>query len=89
MSNSIKVSAFSRVAPYIDEKKGKILYQTFIMSNFNYCPLIWMFCGKTQNKEIDRVYKRALRVLLEDYTSSFYELLRKMDDTRGPYEKSM
>ena len=30
------------------------------MSNFNYCPLIWMFCGKTQNKEIDRVHKRAL-----------------------------
>ena len=19
---------------------------TFIMSNFNYCPLVWMFCGK-------------------------------------------
>ena len=74
--------SFSRVAPYIDEKKGKILYNTFIMSNFNYCPLVWMFCGKTQNKEIDRVHKRALRILLEDYTSSFDELLQKIDDTR-------
>ena len=53
---SRKISAFSRVVPYIDEKKGEILYHTFIMSNFNYCPLIWMFCGKTQNKEIDRVH---------------------------------
>ena len=59
---SRKVSAFSRVTPYIDERKGKILYNTFIMSNFNYCPLVWMFCGKTQNKEIDRVHKRALRI---------------------------
>ena len=41
-----------------------------------------MFCGKTQNKEIDRVHKRALRILLEDYTSSFDELLQKIDDTR-------
>ena len=48
---SRKISAFPRVAPYIDEKKGKIMYHTFIMSNFNYCPLIWMFCGKTQTKK--------------------------------------
>ena len=77
-----KVSAFSRVAPYLDEKKGKILYHTFIMSNFNYCPLIWMFCGKTQNKEIDRVNNRALRILFNDYTSSFEELLQKIGSDR-------
>ena len=59
-----KVSAFSRIAPYMDKKKRKILHHTFIMSNFNYCPFIWMLCGKTQNKEIDRVHKRALRILL-------------------------
>ena len=45
-----KVNAFSRVAPFMNEKK----YHTFIMSNFNYCPTIWMLCGKTQNKEILR-----------------------------------
>ena len=42
-----KISAFSRVAPCIDKKKGKILFHTFIMSNLNYFPLIWMLCGKT------------------------------------------
>ena len=80
---SRKISAFSRVVPYIYEKKGKILYHTFIMSNFNYCPLIWIFCGKTQNKEIDRVHKRALRILLDDYTSSFGGLLRRIGDIRA------
>ena len=30
---SRKISAFSRGAPYIDEKRGEILYHTFIMSN--------------------------------------------------------
>ena len=33
-----KVNAFSRVAPYLNHEKGKILYNTFVMSNFNYCP---------------------------------------------------
>ena len=38
-----KVSVLSRVAaPYMDEKKREILYHTFILSNFNYCPLIWI-----------------------------------------------
>ena len=50
-----KVSAFSRVAPYLNQKKGKILYNTFVMSKFNYCPLIWMYHGKTSNNRIDRV----------------------------------
>ena len=83
-----EVSAFSRIAPYLNEKKGKILYHTLIMSNFNYCPLIWTFCGKTQNKEIDRVHKRALRILLNDYTLRIDELLQKIDGDRMHVKKS-
>ena len=41
-----KTSAISRVAEYLDQDKRRILYNTFIMSNFNYCPLIWMFSAK-------------------------------------------
>ena len=79
-----KVSAFSGVVPYMDEKKRKIMYHTFITSNFNYCPLIWMFCGKTQDKKLDRVHKRALRILFNDYTTSFEELLQKIKE---PYSR--
>ena len=68
---SNKVSAFSRIAPNLEYEKGTILYNSFILSNFNYCPLIWMFCGKTSNDDINRLHKRALRVLLDDYESTF------------------
>ena len=40
-----KVSAFSRVANFITFEQAKLLYSSFIMSNFGYCPLIWMLCG--------------------------------------------
>ena len=40
-----------------------------------------MFCGKTSNDDINRLHKRALRVLLDDYESAFEEILRK----RGEY----
>ena len=48
-----------------------------ILSNFNYCPLIWLLCNKSANKKIDRVHKRALRILYNDYDSSFQSLLRR------------
>ena len=71
---SRKVSAFSRVASFITFEQAKLLYNSFIMSNFGYCPLIWMFCGKTANEEIHRIHKRALRRLYNDFNSNFEEL---------------
>ena len=72
-----KTGAFSRIARYLDVDKAKILYHAFILSNFNYCPLIWMFCGKTANNTIKRLHKRALRVLYRDNDASFEDLLRR------------
>ena len=36
-----------------------------------------MFIGKSSNNKINRIHKRALRVLLDDYGSTFEELLQK------------
>ena len=76
-----KVSAFARVAKYIDIKKAELFYQLFIASKFKYCPLIWMFCCKAANDNIDRVHKRALRILLDDHESTFEALLAKNGET--------
>ena len=50
------------------------------MTNFNCCPLIWMFCGKKANEEVNRVHKRGLRVLLNDFDSTFEELLHRNEE---------
>ena len=75
-----KVSAFSRVAPYLNDKKGKILYDTFIMSNFNYCPIIWMYHGKTLNNRVDHVQSRSLRILHNDFGIPYEVLLERTDE---------
>ena len=72
-----KTSAFSRVAEYLDQDKRRILYNTFIISNFNCCPLIWMFCGKDANVSINRVHKRTLRVMWQGIAAPFAELLAR------------
>ena len=81
MKTDRKVSSSARVARYLDLQKAKSLYQSFVASTFKYCPLIWLFCGKTANENIDRVHKRALRVLLDDHESTFEVLLAKNNET--------
>ena len=56
-----------------------MLSSTFIYSQFNYCPLVWMFSSKDTNKKIDSLHKRVLRLLYDDYTSNYKELLLKDD----------
>ena len=51
--------------------------KTFIESQFSYCPLVWMFCSRTMNKKINHIHERALRLVYQDYTTSFEELLKK------------
>ena len=40
------------------------------MSTFKYCPLMWDFCGKIENKAINKINKRTLRLIydIEDAT---------------------
>ena len=42
--------------------------------------LIWMFCGKTANEEVNRVHKRALRELLHDFDYALEELLHRNEE---------
>ena len=60
---------------------------TFLM-NFSYCPLIWLFCSKTANNDINRTHKRALRILYRDYESTFEKLL-EMDNTKTTHTKNL
>ena len=71
---------FSPVANFLYYEKGKILYTTFVMSNFNYCPLIWMYHGKPSSNRVDRVQKRDLRIFHNDFSLPFEEILRRTDE---------
>ena len=36
------------------------------MSNFNYCPLVWHFCGEGNTKKLEKIQERALRFIYND-----------------------
>ena len=57
--------------------KRKALMKTFFMSQFYYCPLVWMLHSKKLNYRINSIYERALKVTYQDYETTFLELLQK------------
>ena len=73
-----KLHALMRIKKYLSEDKLKLIMRTFIESQFNYCPLIWMCHGRDLNKKINRLHERALRVVYTNNgNQSFKQLLDK------------
>ena len=83
-----KLHVFGRLRPYLGSDKSKLLISALVLSNSSYCPLIWLFCSKTANNDINRTQKRALRILYRDYESIFEELLER-DDTKTTHTKNL
>ena len=72
-----KSSCVRKITTVFRGTKSKLLLSSAVISNFAYCPLIWLLCSKGANYEINRTCKRALRVSFGDYESTFEEVLEK------------
>ena len=72
---SQKLHALARIAKYMDSQKLRIIMKAFIESQFNYCPLIWMFHSRVLNNKINRLHERALRIVYKNSHLTFEELL--------------
>ena len=71
-----KTNALRRIRKYLTVDKGVTLFNAFILSNFNYCPIIWMFCRKSANVVINKAHKKALRVVYNKPQHTLDELLK-------------
>ena len=52
-----KLHALSRVSKYITFNKRRILMKSFIISQFNCCPLIWMIHKRGLNNKINHIHE--------------------------------
>ncbi len=60
----------------IDEETRIEIYRSFILSNFNYCPLVWHFCGVLNTKK-GKSPEKGHYDLYNDFTLSHDELLAR------------
>ena len=77
---NIKTKALLRIRNNLSDKQAKMLYNAFIFSNINYCPLVWMFTNKQGNNLLRTSHFRALKALFNDFRSDYNNLLIKANE---------
>ena len=48
---SQQIDVLKRIGKYLNFESRKSVYHAFIMSIFNFCPLIWHFCSNSKKLE--------------------------------------
>ena len=55
--------ALMHISKYLTRDKIMLIMKTFIESQFNYCPLLWMCHSRELNRKINRLHERTLKVI--------------------------
>ena len=58
----------------------KLLANLFVNTQFRYAHLIWMFTNKTSMLKVNKIHRRTIRVVYNDYNSTYEELLTSHND---------
>ena len=85
---SKKLHALAAIFKYVETSKRRVLVNSFITSQFSYCPLIWMFHSRRMERRINKIHQRALRLIYpSDSKLTFKELLEKKQNCEHPSKK--
>jgi hypothetical protein len=72
-----QLNVLKRIGHNLTRLSKITIYHSFILSNFSYCPLTWHFCSEKNTQKMEKLQKRALRFIYNDYKSTYDELLEK------------
>ena len=53
-----QLNVLRRIGKNLCKLSRMTIFHTFILSNFNFCPLSWHFCSKTNTNKIEKKSKK-------------------------------
>ena len=72
-----QLNALIRLKSYLNFNAKRVLINSYIISNSNYCPLVWIFSIAKSLNKIESFQKIAFRFSYNDYSISYKDLLEK------------
>ena len=51
-----KLTALIRISKFMTFAQRRNIMKAFIESQFAYCPLVWVFCGRQTNARINHIH---------------------------------
>ena len=82
-----KLHALRRTGKFLTIEKAKMLGNAFIDSQFNYAPLLWMFCRKTLYSKIEKIHHRTLKFIYQ--LNDTYENLLLQSNTVSIHQRHL
>ena len=91
-----QLNALKRLGSFLNFTQRKVLAQSFVLANFNYCPTIWHFCSAKDQHKTEKVQERRTtmqgRILYVGAKTDSNDLHRDIQNTEpygtGLYERS-
>ena len=59
MKAARQLNSLQRIAKYLSQRTKNVVFNSFIMSNFSYCPLVWHICSIKNTKKWRKFKKGA------------------------------
>lgn len=74
-----QINAMMRLCYVLETEVKESIYKSFIHSNFNYCPVVWLLCSESNVSKLAKLQYRALKFvyMYNDFSSTYEELLCK------------
>ena len=80
-SSANQLNAIIKLKPLPSFKTKKVLINNHFSSNFDYCPLFWMFSISRSMNKIENIQKNNSEILYNEYKLIYEELPKKANKT--------
>ena len=72
---SRQLAVLKRIGRFLTKQGKTAIYNSFIVSNFNYCTLAWYFYSTSSTNTLEKIQERVLRFINNDFVPSLQALL--------------
>jgi hypothetical protein len=72
-----QINALRRISSLLNTESKLKIFNSFICSNFNYCPIVYNTYSVKHSRKLEKIQERALRFVFNDFSSSYNSLLNK------------
>ena len=69
------LNVLKRLSKFINKNERMAIFRAFILCHFQFCSVVWHFCGLGSMTKMEKIQERALRFVHGDYTSDYNGLL--------------
>ena len=76
-----QLNALKRIHANLGQEEKILIFNSFILSKFNFCPLVWHFCGKSNTAKMEKLQYRALKYIFNDSVTDYEQLVKKANTT--------